>query len=354
MSKARRRLRLASSIVLVILLTTFGSAACSNTASYADPWFAGYVDVTVFPRYPFESPKTTDSKNVILSFIVAGPANPCEPRWGAHYTLDEAGTALDLDTRVATLRQNGGQAAISFGGALNTELATSCTDIPSLQDAYQEVVDRYGTTTLDFDIEGINSLDHGAAARRAQAIAAVQDRQRRNNKDLDVWLTLPVSPRGLTDDGVAEVEAMLHAGVDLAGVNIMTMSYGESRRPGQSMLQASEAAAAATHSQLGIIYQRSGQELDNRAVWAKLGLTPMIGLNEISTDIFDLETARQLARFASENKVARMSMWSHNRDMECEIDNPNPTVASHICSSTAQKPGAFAEVLGSHFTGSFR
>lgn len=346
--------RLVSGLMLVVVLTVLGISAFRTTLPQAEPWFAGYVDVTVSPAYPFETPASDAAKNVILSFIVAGAANPCEPRWGPHHTLDEAGALLGLDAKLATLRENGGQAAISFGGAANTELATSCTDLPSLEDAYQGVVDRYGASTLDFDIEGANLGHPGAGARRTKAIAAVQEHQRSHGKQLEVWLTLPVSPRGLTDDGVAEVEAMLQAGIELAGVNIMTMNYGESRSSGQSMLQASETAAATVHSQLGIIYQRAGQELDSQALWAKLGLTPMIGLNEISTDVFDLETARQFAEFASENKVARMSMWSHNRDQGCRPGSPAPTAASHSCSGTGQASGAFAQVLGAPFTGAFR
>lgn len=349
-----RRLLLASCMFLVVVLAVLGITAYKNNLRESDPWFAGYVDVTVSPAYLFEVPASDAAKNVILSFIVSGAANPCEPRWGPHYTLDDAGMLLDLDTRLATLRENGGHAAISFGGANNTELATSCIDPPSLQEAYMAVVDRYQVSTLDFDIEGEDFASPEAMTRRATAIAAVQKLQRDNGKHLDIWLTLPVAPRGLTDDGVAEVETMLRAGVDLAGVNIMTMSYGESRMQGETMLAASEAAANAVHSQLGIIYQRASQELNSQAVWAKIGLTPMIGINEIPTDIFDLETAEQFAQFASENKVGRMSMWSYNRDTECEPGSMDTTAASHSCSGISQMPGAFAEALGKPFHGKFR
>ncbi len=41
-----------------------------------------------------------------------------------------------------------------------------------------------------------------------------------------MWLTLPVSPNGLTADGLRVVDQMLSAGVDLAGVNGMTMDFG--------------------------------------------------------------------------------------------------------------------------------
>ena len=41
-----------------------------------------------------------------------------------------------------------------------------------------------------------------------------------------MWLTLPVAPGGLLADAVAVVDATLAAGVELGGVNVMTMDYG--------------------------------------------------------------------------------------------------------------------------------
>jgi len=344
---------LISILAIVLVLVAAGVTAWRNKTMASAPWFASYVDATVTPAYDFESPTSNATRDVILSFIVADPANPCVAHWGTGYSLDEAATSLDLDARVASLEKHGGRAALSFGGAGSTELATSCTDLPSLEAAYLQVISRYEVSTVDFDIEGGNLSDASAGARRSQAIAEVQRKNANQGRPLDVWLTLPVSPQGLTDDGVAEVESMLKAGVDLAGVNIMTMNYGDSRLPGQSMLQASEDAAIAAHSQLGIIYQRAGQELDSQAVWAKIGLTPMIGVNEIPADVFSLQTAREFAAFASTKNVGRMSMWSVNRDTACTSDIGVVT-ASHTCSGLSQESGAFGEVLSEPFTGRFK
>lgn len=350
----KRPIVLVAILAVVLVLVAVGVTAWRNKALEAGPWFAAYVDATVTPAYDFENPTSDATRDVILSFVVADPANPCVPHWGTEYSLDEAAASLDIDARVAALKRHGGRAAVSFGGAGSTELATSCTDMPSLEAAYWEVISRYGVSTLDFDIEGDNLSDATAGARRSQAIAEVQRKSASLGRPLDVWLTLPVSPQGLTDDGVAEVESMLKAGVDLAGVNIMTMNYGDSRLPGQSMLQASEDAAVAAHSQLGIIYQRAGQELDSQAVWAKIGLTPMIGVNEIATDVFSLQDAQDFAAFALAKNVGRMSMWSVNRDTACTSDSTGVISASHTCSGIAQETGAFGNVLSEPFKGRFK
>ena len=105
--------------------------------------FAGYVDVTATPRYAFEDPVSEEAENVLLSFIVADRENACTPSWGAAYCLDGAGSDLDLDRRVARLQQFGGTVSVSFGGLINDELATSCTDDGQLTAAYRAVVDRY-------------------------------------------------------------------------------------------------------------------------------------------------------------------------------------------------------------------
>ena len=45
-----------------------------------------------------------------------------------------------------------------------------------------------------------------------------------------------------------------------------------------------------------------------------IGITPMIGLNDVLTERFTLQDAQQLTDFAIENNVKELSMWSANRD----------------------------------------
>ena len=77
--------------------------------------FSGYVDVTATPTYAFESPESDATKDVVLSFVVADPEEPCTPTWGGFHDLDEAAAELDLDRRVALLRERGCDATVSLG-----------------------------------------------------------------------------------------------------------------------------------------------------------------------------------------------------------------------------------------------
>ena len=130
-----------------------------------------------------------------------GPENACTPTWGAAYSLDDAGSALDLDRRVARLQQLGGTVSVSFGGLINDELAISS---PTPANSRRPTAPWWtGTTSaaVDLDIEGEALNDVASLDRRAAAVAALQQDRRGNGKDLTVWLTLPADPNGLTTAG---------------------------------------------------------------------------------------------------------------------------------------------------------
>ncbi len=316
----------------------------------ASPWFAPYVDVTATPTFAFDNLGSTPQKDVILSFIVSSKDNPCTPSWGAAYTLDQAGDSLDLDRRIARLQQQGGHIAVSFGGLSNDELAVKCTDESKLAQAYRQVIDRYHIDTIDLDIEssGIKSAD--VQARRAKAIATVQKELRSNNKQLAVWVTLPVIPSGLTDEGTNAVAALLKS-VDLAGVNVMTMDYGLALKSGESMADGSKDALIQTHRQLGILYKQAGIHLNAGTLWSKIGATPMIGQNDVKNEIFTADDARKLNNFAKSKGMSRMSMWSANRDTPCGSNYVDLKIVSPSCSGVKDARGVFALALGNGFKG---
>ncbi len=194
---------------IVLLGTTLVAGVGVRTISAAvtqpsDPGvtvFAPYVDVTVTPMYPFETPAGPAESNVTLAFVVSGEGAACSPLWGGAYTLDAAASDLQLDRRLSQLRLTGGSAAVSFGGQAGTELATSCTDLAELTAAYRSVVERYELSTIDLDLEGATLSDTAALDRRAQAVRDLQQERADSGDALDVWLTLPVGPSGLTSRG---------------------------------------------------------------------------------------------------------------------------------------------------------
>src|ERR1035437_8939142 len=321
----------------------------SRTRS-AQTWFAGYVDVTANPAVDFATPTANSRRDVVLSFVVSAPDGPCTPTWGTALTLDQASAGLDLDRKIATLQQHGGGLAVSFGGQLNHELATTCQDVDKLASAYTEVMDRYHCSTIDLDLEAGNLSDRAAGLRRAQAIKKLQLARRASGKSLAVWLTLPVSPSGLTQAGQSAVAEMLSAGVDLSGVNAMAMDYS-SGTGSHSMLVTTTNALSAVQRQLGTLYSRAGTKLSSATVWSKLGVTPMIGQNDVPGEVFSLNSAKGLNEFVLSHSVGRVSMWSLNRDKTCGPNYVDVKRASDACSGVSQGNQKFADLLASGFTG---
>jgi chitinase len=316
------------------MMTAMGNGSSASTT----PWFGGYDNVMVNVDRGDTTTQTT-----LLSFVVADPESPCAPSWGGYYDLDEAVTARGIDSRIQVLREKGGDVAVSFGGASHEELATVCEDAEQLYSAYATVVDRYDLDIVDLDVEGDDLGLSEANARRGQAMAQVQH-QRPSEDPLDVWVTLPVGVNGLDENALEVVTQMLDAGVELAGVNLMTMNFGEGAAPGQNLVEASESAARAAQVQVKELYARSGQSLSEEQAWARIGLTPMIGQNDVKADVLDLEGAEQLNRFALEQGVGRLSFWSLNRDFPCPR-GADTDEAAPACSGVEQGPGDFTQIL---------
>lgn len=301
--------------------------------------------------FMFQNLGSTEHKDVVLAFIVSDPSNACVPSWGGAYTLNQASESLDLDRRIARLKEQGGSVAVSFGGVKNNELAVGCTSNDELLSAYQSVVERYNLNTIDLDLENSGLTDTVAGIRRAEVIAKLQSERREVGKQLAVWVTLPVSPQGLTQDGTNAVELLLNHGVDLAGINVMTMDYGSSLLPDQTMLAASESALLQTYRQLKILYKKAGMHLSDSTLWSKIGATPMIGQNDFKNEVFTLDDAQALNQFALSHGVGRISMWSANRDTMCGSNYVDVSVVSDACSGVKQTKFGFSELLGMGYKG---
>lgn len=358
-STPERRLSVLRLLILIGFLVGTGYSSVSGwewlqedkVLSDIHPWFAAYVDVTSTPTYAFEQLGSTTTPQVVLSFIVSSKTDACTPSWGTYYTMDEAGASLDLDRRIARLQQQEGKIAVSFGGLLNDELAVNCKNEDELLQAYESVIDRYNLDTIDLDLENTGLTNKEALTRRAKVIAQLQNQRRANGQNLAIWLTLPVAPFGMTQDGTDAVAEMLAQGVDLAGVNVMTMDYGNSKDASISMQEASEQALTQTHRQLSVIYKQAGINLNSRSIWRKIGATPMIGQNDVVEEVFSIDDAKGFNAFAREKGIGRMSMWSANRDRPCGENYVDQTIVSDSCSGVKQDLMAFTFALSAGFEG---
>ncbi|WP_217650006.1 chitinase, partial [Streptomyces sp. CC77] len=289
--------------------------------------FAPYVDTSLHPAYDLlDTAAKTGVRDFTLAFVTAG--NGCEPRWGGVTALADDKVAA----QIGALRARGGDVRVSFGGAAGRELALACSTPEALADAYGEVVDRYRLTKVDFDVEGAALPDTAANTRRAQAVARLQ----KDHPGLDVSFTLPVMPEGLTQPGVGLLADARKNGVRIGAVNIMAMDYGPaySGDMGTYAVQAATATQAQVKAVLG---------LSDAAAWKTVAVTPMIGVNDVTTEVFRVDDATQLAAFARSKGIAWLSMWSATRDKQCPDGAVNRADAT--CSSILQEPLAFTKAF---------
>lgn len=274
----------------------------------------------------------TGVNNFFAAFIL-GSGN-CTPAWdGNNFNDLQSPRAEAIAQDISSIRAAGGDVIISFGGQLGSDIAKDCPTTPALKTAYRNVIDRYGLTKMDFDIEGTAVLDTGANLRRAQALQQLQQ----ETPELKFWLTLSVSdPGGLGNNDLGIIRQMKENGVVIAGVNIMVMDYGNDSR---DMAQAAINAANSTFGQLKNIY---GDSTNDATIWKAIGLIPMIGQNDTQPEVFTLENAQTLRNFAIQKGIGLMSMWSANRDESCP---GNEAVVSDVCSGIPQSPNQFMNTL---------
>ncbi|MEV6008847.1 CBM35 domain-containing protein [Streptomyces sp. NPDC051976] len=232
--------------------------------------------------------KATGLKDYTLAFLI--PKSGCTPQWEAGNSALGAFTS-----QVAALKAAGGDVAISFGGAEGGELAQTCTSVASLTAAYASVVNTYGITRLDFDIEGATLGNTAANTRRNQALAALQAQ----NPNVEVDYTLAVDPSGLESDTLNLLKDAKSKGVNVNLVNIMTMDFGD----GENALNDALSAAKGTAAQLASLYGISTSQ-----AYGRMGLTPIAGKND-DNENFTQANAGTLESFAATNGVQELSFW---------------------------------------------
>jgi hypothetical protein len=336
----RAAARGAAGLLLLVLLASVGAigvpagaaAARTRAASFPTQVFAPFVYVQTDPTFPLV--KVAQSRGVrdySLAFVLS--KGDCHASWNADLEISDG----FYSGAIAKLRAMGGDVIPSFGGAGGVELARSCTTVRSLRAQYGKVIAKYDLTRVDFDIEGHTLDDTIATARRNRAIAALQAAALAEGGTLTVQFTLPVGLGGLPQSAVDLLTDAADRGVDVGLVNIMTMDYGGGA-PGDQMGQNAIDSTKATFAQLRDVFPgKSAAE-----VWAMIGITAMIGRNDVSTEVFTLDDASRVLRFAHRRDIGLLAFWNMQRDRQCP--SPSPT-ARGDCSGVAQGRFAFTKIL---------
>jgi len=317
-------------------------APASNTL-WGDSFFAPYVDMGLYPVPDLDGLARQYGVGLLtLGFLQATPSGALG--WAGLEALSLSSNheqARAIRSEIEALRASGGDVMVSLGGAAGLSLAQLFRQqglgAAALAQAYGDAVDSLGLRKLDFDIEGAAIAEPGTLRLQMQATALLQQ----SHPDLEVWLTLPVLPQGLTAEGLNTVRIALEQGARIDGVNVMAMDYGDSAAPPalNSMGAYAIDAATATHRQLVDLFAAAGQSFS----WQQLGVTPMIGTNDVTTEVFTLADAQLLEDFARDKGLGMLSMWSLTRDNPGTVGQVTPT---HAGINTPA--GSFAALFGDY------
>ncbi|WP_161976448.1 Calx-beta domain-containing protein [Mycolicibacterium sp. CH28] len=319
-----------------------------GTAQWGTSFFAPYVDMGAWPVPNLLAlSKTYGTSLMTLGFMQADQNGNLA--WAGLAALEPSSTneqAVAINTSIATFKAAGGDVMISFGGASGTSIAQAYAakgkSAQDLANAYAAVIDTYGITHIDFDIEGAAVADPASIALNSQALALLQ----KAKPEVQIWYTLPVLPTGLTADGVNVVDAAVKAGVKLDGVNVMAMDYGESAAPtsgagAQTMGAYAIQSAQSTYTQLSSLYTKYGKTF----AWSQIGVTPMLGVNDIVSEVFTVADAQALEDFARTKGIGMLSMWQVLRDTPGTLGQ-----ASTGASGLSDPVGSFSTVFNDYGT----
>jgi hypothetical protein len=293
--------------------------------------FAPYIDMSLTADEQIETIQQQSGLQAFTLAFIVGTGNACSMGWGGvggSLPTDTLPNGTTIQSHVSTLQAAGVQIIVSFGGANGSDISSSCTSASQLQAAYQQVINQYHVKLLDFDIEGGAVSNQAALTLRDQALKGLKAA----NAGLVISYTLPVLPTGLIASGVNVLNTAKADGFTPDIINVMAMDYG---------------SASDNNGQMGLDATQAAQNTHNQVIAAGLtsniGVTPMVGINDTNTEIFQLTDANTLLNFTSSTTyITRLAFWSVARD---NGGCPNQGFASPTCSGITQTNFQFSKTF---------
>lgn len=247
------------------------------------------------PFYPVGSEKIDLNSSFIYSFIVTD-GNNCIPYWD---------WAMGEDFKKFEIKKDG---IISFGGAGadKKSLAYVC-DEKSLFSAYKNILDSFKIEWIDFDIEGKMLDENSSNIKRFKVLKKLQ-----NSYNIKISLTLPVMPYGFDEKVMNLIKLAYEFNLSIASYNLMLMDYGEEYPANDKnktlMFEYSKSAIESANKNLKQLFSSKDDFYD------KIGAVPMIGVNDVTNEIFYKEDFFKLKNYVYQKEMPLFSFWSILRD----------------------------------------
>lgn len=248
----------------------------------------------------------------------------CDPKWDGSRAL----TGGADQAAINTIRANGGDVVISFGGATGPWLEHYCTSASALAAAYQKVINAYGLKAIDIDIEGTPYNTPADQQKTVDALKTIKA----NNPGITTYVTLGSYTTG-PDSSL--IKRAAGAGLTIDGWGIMTFDWGNTTgNQGNLTIQ----AADGLKNQLKSAYGWSDAE-----AYRHVGISSMNGITDENATV-TLADMRAITAYAQQHTIARLTFWSLNRDRQCAGGYPN----DDTCSGVAQAAYEYTKIIGAY------
>lgn len=269
----------------------------ANRATLGAKVLAPYVDMRVYPPPNLEELAGGDVHRVFTLAYVTSCGGV--PAWAGVVTTD----TLYMADQIRALRVAGGDVIVSFGGPDGPDLAEDVACPRELSKLFESVTDAYDARWIECAPYG-SALAAEAVQTRNAALARFQKRR----PGVVVSYALPATPTGLTADAVDVLRDAARAGVRVDVVTVLAQNFGDEAAPNPSGYMARYVRQSVLNSRAKVA---------ECFAHATLGVCPMIGVNDVASEVFGLEEAEAIAQFASDlGWIRHVSYWNANRDVD--------------------------------------
>jgi hypothetical protein len=265
-------------------------------------------------------------KQFTMAFMLSGGG--CVPMWDSNRPL----TGGVDQTTINTIRGNGGDVEISFGGWSGNKLGPNCSSASALAGAYQQVINAYNLKYIDIDIENTDEFENATVQDRILGALKIV---KQNNPGIKTIVTFGTSTTGPAYWGTRLINQAAALGANIDVFTIMPFDFGG----GADMYGNTVNATNGLKNQLKTAFGWTDAQ-----AYAHSGISGMNGYSDQS-EITTTAIWTSIRDWANANHIARLAFWSVNRDRGCAGGG-----VQQACSGISQSDWAFTQITAG-FTG---
>jgi chitinase len=326
-----------------------GGGTGTGTGSVSGLLFSPYKDVTINMNWNTDQMQSAvegsdlpvvGSGSLVSNYVPKLPALTLAFATGAcgSETWGGVSGASWAAENIPQLNGAGLNYVVSTGGAAGTFTCASTAGMEAF-------IARYASPHLvgiDFDIEG------GQSASDIQNLVAAAAGAQAQYPNIQFSFTLATlaasdgSYGGVNSLGNEVTEAVLGSSLKNYVINLMTMDFG-SASSGVCVVVSGSCEMAQS-----AIQAVKNLEHTYGIPAAKIAVTPMIGLNDNTSETFTIADVDTLTAYAAANGLAGLHLWSLDRDTPCPsaTDYASPTCNSVSGTTALQYTKRFLSDLG--------